>query len=343
MKSEGIHPENCFICTDTYSHEKRPLILVCGHTFCEVCLQNLYDTSSEIQCSFCKVITKLEKFDDMIINYAILELVEYYKNNKVQQSIENQKIETTNYIHTQTNCYLNHKNEKLIENLLQCKDCEEITCKECIDIHKNHKMTNLIDYIDNEANVLSEFLKNYRELLNKMTILNKKLDKNELEKLIKIEKENAITCFKELRNIIDKNQDMVLHTLDKLLKDCHKNIDSYKKEIKTINHESQRFTSIIEEMCNFKNINNKQQAKVLNIYNINSTFSEIKQFNKEIETKISHINSYEFIIKKFTNLMKSCTMYKNKMQIFHNLIIKKLNKKLEVGFTLHFYTRRHHI
>ncbi len=70
------HPVICYICLDTYSSFKRPMILVCGHTFCEICLQNLFDTSNEILCSFCKVITRLEKFEDMIINYSIMSLAE---------------------------------------------------------------------------------------------------------------------------------------------------------------------------------------------------------------------------------------------------------------------------
>ena len=66
----------CYICTDFYTHEKEPLIIFCGHTFCESCLLALFDKCKEIQCSFRKIITKLDKFDDMIVNYYMLSFCE---------------------------------------------------------------------------------------------------------------------------------------------------------------------------------------------------------------------------------------------------------------------------
>ena len=46
--SDSHHPVTCFICVDNYTMNKKPLILVCGHTFCEVCLQNMFDNCNEI-------------------------------------------------------------------------------------------------------------------------------------------------------------------------------------------------------------------------------------------------------------------------------------------------------
>lgn len=353
--SDFHHPITCYICLDTYSMKKKPLILVCGHTFCEVCLQNLFDTSNEIQCCFCKVITKLDKFDDMIVNYAILSLAEQSGNEKAAKNPKGANYNTfLNVTNTHTcTCGKNSndkKNPEFVEKLLQCVDCKQIVCPNCENgeiintRHKNHKLTNLADFISNEADSLSDFLKNYRDLANKMAILTKKVDKFEIEKLIKSEKENLGSFFRELKNLIDKNQEIMLHTLDKLLKDTFKAIDSFKREGKYFNSDSSRYCSIVEELCNFKNITCKQKSKILNIYNINATFEEISEFNKDVDQKISRLSTPETFMKKFTKLMKSCELYKNKMMTFHNLILKKGTNLVEKGFEskIKFYMRNNH-
>ena len=159
-ESETSQPITCYICVDNYSLKKKPLILVCGHTFCEVCLQSLFDNSNEILCCFCKVITRLEKFDDMIVNYAILSLSENFENT--ENIFKNNFGQLNN---TKCACEDIKKNPDRVEKLLQCVECKEIVCPCGLGNgntqHKNHKLTNLVDYIKDQANGLSDFVKNY--------------------------------------------------------------------------------------------------------------------------------------------------------------------------------------
>jgi hypothetical protein len=350
------HPNTCFICVDNYSMDKKPLILVCGHTFCEVCLQNMFDNSNEIQCCFCKVITKLDKFDDMIVNYAVLSLA----TSDVQKSkpiIKEEKIKSSYAVNTLSicNCFDLKKNPEKVDKLLQCIDCNRIVCSNCISpegegsvtlaqsVHRNHKITNLVDYISSQSDDLSGHLKTYRDLANKLTLLNKKVDKFEIEKIIKAEKENVNSFFKNMKSILEKNQEIMIHSLDKLLKDSFKAIDSFKKDLKYFNSDSTRYCTIVEELCNFKSMPNKQKVKLLNIYNINSTLEEIKEFNKEVNNKVSRLLTPENFMKKYVNLVKCCEVYKNKMWGFHNLVNKKGMELIEKGFEkkINFYVRKH--
>ena len=82
---------------------------------------------------------------------------------------------------------------------------------------------------------------------------------------------------------------------------------------------------------------------MLNIYNVNSTLEEIKDFNKEVNLKLSRLLSTENFMKKFINLVKGCEVYKNKMFKFHTLVNQKGNEMVERGFEkkINFYARKH--
>jgi len=350
------HPVICYICLDTYSSFKRPMILVCGHTFCEICLQNLFDTSNEILCSFCKVITRLEKFDDMIINYSIMSLAEQNPSGivKIDKPEKQQKLfqlcdSNSNFCP----CSLAESNNnprlipsEKIETILRCSDCDKIMCSQCISVgnyakndHNSHKITNFVDYIHQEAIVLSGNLKSYRDLANKMAVLYKKLDKGEIERIIKLEKENVQKLFRQLKITIEKNQDMMMNCLDKFQKDAYISLDNFKKEVKYFNQDTTRNSAIVEEFCGFKNISSKQKAKILNIYNVKSTFEEIRDFNKEVHDKINRIMTPEVFLKKLIDSIKNLSLYRNKIEKFHDLIQKKIINNLEIGFEkkINFY------
>jgi hypothetical protein len=353
------HPVICYICLDTYSSIKRPMILVCGHTFCELCLQNLFDTSNEILCSFCKVITRLEKFEDMIINYSIMSLAEQNPSGIVKIEIPAKQEKLSQLSDSNSNfcpCSLTESNNNTrqippdkIETFLRCSDCEKIVCSQCISMgnsgnsnHNSHKMMNFVDFITQEAHMLSENLKSYRELANKMTILYKKVDKSEIERIVKSEKENVLKIFRQLKVSIEKNQEIVLNCLDKFQRDAYNSLDNFKKELKYFNQDSTRYSAIVEEFCGFKNFSSKQKAKILNIYNLKSTLEEIKDFNKEVSEKSNRIMTPDVFFKKFVETLKNISIYRNKIEKFHALIQKKLMNVVETGFDkkIKFYNKK---
>jgi hypothetical protein len=318
-------PFTCFICTDQFSYSKKPLILVCGHTFCEPCLSKLYNQCKEIQCCYCKVITKLERFEDMITNYAILSISEM-----------NLKVDNINPIL----CELSHKNHESVDKNLQCIDCNCIVCISCHDNHKNHKMKNLTDFIDNEAKYLSDYLKCYRELATKMTGLIRKIDKNELEEIVKQEKKNMKNVLEEIHKQVDKQFELINQCYDKVLKETFRALDNFKINIKSVNADAHRFCTIIEELSGYKKSDEKQKSKILNIYNINSTIEEINNFNKEINLKSNKLIIFEDFRTKFTNKVKNSNIYFRKFEKILNLNEKKLQKLLEKQINTTFFVKK---
>ena len=65
---------HCKICHDSFdSTTRRPLILPCGHTFCEYCLKIIYK-SNQVKCPFDKKVHTFKERHDIGINYQIYDL-----------------------------------------------------------------------------------------------------------------------------------------------------------------------------------------------------------------------------------------------------------------------------
>lgn len=366
----------CYICTDFYTHEKKPLILVCGHTFCEGCLSALFDSCKEIQCSFCKIITKLEKFDDMIVNYSMLSLCEIIQeknkdninlnlnnnnnnennNNNLNTSIlipafkaydkfnlaNNQNIfgninNTSNNKSKQCEMCTKFSNVSEIDKLLECQECEVITCKDCFYIHKNHKLTNIVDFIEAKSESLLKACNGYKDLSAKMASLHKKMDKGELEKLVRVEKEKLNAHFREVKNLLEKNQEIKLHTMDKLLTDYLNSIDEFKKNVKIFNSDSQRYYNVITEFSSFHKIENKERQKILRLFNFNQFCNEIKQFNSSVADKLGSLISSEVFFKDFLNKLKNVVAYKNKILNIAKLANEKVTRGLSSDNKVSFF------
>jgi hypothetical protein len=315
---------------DEYNTKKRPLILVCGHTFCEICLSNMFEDNGEILCCFCKVITKLERFDDMIVNYAILSLAEH----PVQLPKSGVTVNQNNFC----KCKVSLTEDK-IDKLLRCVECNSNLCSTCLDnTHEDHKILNYLDFLEEQSTHLNENMKFNREILNKMILVYKKIDKFEIEKLVKIEKESVGKIFRDLRSLLDKNQEIINHSIDRFHKDSLRSLDNFKKETKVFNSDLNRYTSIIEELLSlkFKSTTPKQRMKIMNIYNIDLTLEEIGQFNKDVVRKQYLLKSADSFTKNFAKILQNIFQYRKKCVSFHERIQKKLASQLNIGFEKKF-------
>lgn len=61
---------SCIICLEMYSQHRQPMILSCGHTFCNSCIKKI-SLNNQTVCPNCRRVS-----DDAIVNYAVLELTE---------------------------------------------------------------------------------------------------------------------------------------------------------------------------------------------------------------------------------------------------------------------------
>ena len=111
----------CKVCFSPYNDtDKVPLILPCGHTYCEGCIKSLYK-NRRIECpNRCKT-------------FQFNSLSAIKKNFEIVQAIEKSK--------ENANKYCNIHKDKILE--FYCNDCKKLICKECL--FKNHKKHDFSD------------------------------------------------------------------------------------------------------------------------------------------------------------------------------------------------------
>lgn len=64
---------NCTICTEDYNQVRIPKILICGHTFCEPCLDRIKSPLS-LKCPNCK--SETPPSSKLTTNYALIDVIE---------------------------------------------------------------------------------------------------------------------------------------------------------------------------------------------------------------------------------------------------------------------------
>lgn len=107
----------CSICMEAYNEsDRKPLFLLCGHTFCGKCLRLVYHKPS-LNCPLDKKTHKFESFDKIPINFSILNLISTNNTTNGSTAIRSEK-----------KCE-KHPKESL---KFYCKTHEEILCQECM-------------------------------------------------------------------------------------------------------------------------------------------------------------------------------------------------------------------
>jgi hypothetical protein len=69
---------HCKLCTATFSFANKPLLLKCGHTFCEKCLRKMLEIN-QIVCPTDQTINEITSLSELQVNYSIQEALETYK------------------------------------------------------------------------------------------------------------------------------------------------------------------------------------------------------------------------------------------------------------------------
>lgn len=182
---------HCKLCQSSFDSQiRKPLILKCGHTFCEVCLKDLF-CSEKILCPTDSIISEFDDFQKISVNYLILEAYE--------ESLKNKKL-------FEKTCPV-HKTQII---RFFCQTHKVLLCQDCLI---SEHMGNIHNVVPSENIVLIEPLKQSVEsLLGKV--------KEDMEKIkIRIKEsseeqqktENELKFMKKgIEDLIEKNYNEII-------------------------------------------------------------------------------------------------------------------------------------
>lgn len=298
----------CEICKNPWNIDKRvPKILVCGHTFCQSCINQTLEESKKkktpFKCPLCKVeINSILEYKDITQlrnNIGILSLIEKMEIQKIKTNTSNNSMSISlqinnspiinnenniqnveNLVFKTYNMNINdNKNENQLSPLCQIhknkanfyiieKDNIIFICNDCLRIEKYNNLLPLPNLkINNEYKINS--------CKNKIKILFEEIKR--IENFLnsyqdKFEAEN-IKKLKELfdfiKNIIKYNITTAKTLFNQCKKEQKNNIDKKIEELSFLKKELDLFNTKLDDLLYLNKINPlpESQIELDNIYN----------------------------------------------------------------------------
>lgn len=209
----------CSVCLDTYSAPKR---LQCNHVFCQGCLVPLKE-GLYIKCPMCRQVARIPN-TGLQSDHVTEILLEGFQAHPVAAN----PAKKTRY------CSI-HIDEEVE---LYCETCEQLICLSCAQEGSEHQSHSYED--------ISEALKKYKDEITSSlegierqceTLQELSADVDEQNRNISNQhddvKENIHRTFRELREILDSRECMLISELDRLTQKKIKGLDGQKDQIET--------------------------------------------------------------------------------------------------------------
>ena len=167
----GRHLE-CAVCTETYSPQEHiPKMLPCGHTFCNICLENVASDKS-IECPKCKASHKISRqgVQGISTNHDILGILFYFIGYVLSALIPSTQcilgfalnnVHNNNSKHIIFGSYILGMVDYSCEECLRygqtsrCTHCKNMLCSSCRESHKGDLQKSVIDIPDMDLAGLS--------------------------------------------------------------------------------------------------------------------------------------------------------------------------------------------
>ena len=161
----------CNVCKNDYNDSTNlPRILLCGHTFCTVCIENIIKTENISSCPSCDNEITIKSIEELCVNHDLLDISQYFATaNKRESQID------LNDLTGRT---------KYLVNLLQRKSGElENKVKEYD--HEIYCLQDQVKTIEEKKSVLTTKVKEINNLIENLEELKTNLDENGLESVEK--------------------------------------------------------------------------------------------------------------------------------------------------------------
>uniref|UniRef100_A0A3Q1BJ40 E3 ubiquitin-protein ligase TRIM39-like n=1 Tax=Amphiprion ocellaris TaxID=80972 RepID=A0A3Q1BJ40_AMPOC len=141
----------CCICLDDFTE---PVSTPCGHNFCQVCINNYWDSLDTIQCPLCK--QTFNKRPLLSVNVLLRDLIGQ-KQTKTSPEETNQTHKTPDIL-----CDVCAGEEKKVKAVKSCLLCEESFCSEHVKPHQDDEKLKSHEMLDPVSRLKDRLCKQHK-------------------------------------------------------------------------------------------------------------------------------------------------------------------------------------
>ncbi|XP_053144332.1 tripartite motif-containing protein 10-like isoform X2 [Hemicordylus capensis] len=300
----------CTICLEYYTD---PVILNCGHNFCQSCVvQYLEDLSPNVICPQCEEAIQEKSFKP---NKQLSNVAEIFKQLSCQAQKE-----------------AGGPKERLCKKHLEplklfCEEDEALICVVCRESqhHSTHRVSPTEEAAKEHKGRISSLLEAIKEAREKTVgfISSKKEESEELLRQAKTDMQTVVAEFKELHQFLEEQERLFLARVEKVNKEVVKKREKHVAELSEEISSCDSFIQEIEEKC-------KQPAEefLQDIKSISQRCKEKEQkkvenpiaFRPGLKHKIQDISyqipSMKRIVQHFrASLTSTCQMNRNNLTL----------------------------
>ncbi|XP_053488773.1 E3 ubiquitin-protein ligase TRIM39-like [Ictalurus furcatus] len=270
----------CSICLEVFTD---PVTTPCGHSFCNSCLTQSWDTSQHYYCPYCE--EKFTKRPELKINITLREVADHFKKKTVSDKsqilcdfctgVKQEALKScldcgvalcSSHLDLHNNVpkYKKHKVINAVGNLekyicqehekpleMFCRDDQKCVCRFCaVTDHKNHNVIPLEEESGERKSQLgktqTELQQMIQERLKKIQEINHsvELSKRNTEK----EKSGSIEVFTALIRSIERSQAELLEVMERKQKAAEKQAEGLIKELQQEIDELKRRDTELEQL-----------------------------------------------------------------------------------------------
>ena len=220
----------CKLCQDSFdSLSRKPLVLKCGHTFCELCIKSLYDLE-KVLCPLDSIESPFEDFQKISVNYLILEALETQKPDKPKEKM----------------CQV-HKNQSI---RFFCQTHQNLLCQECLILH--HLGPDHVILPSDNIVLIEPLKQTMGRILDRL-----KNDMDRIKNRIKEASEDFKHSENELRimrkaieDIIEKNYYEIIAKKQKEVETEVQKVTKFTEKIEKINEEASKIENFLNTIPN---------------------------------------------------------------------------------------------
>ncbi len=310
----------CGICSETFSKSHVPKILLCGHTICSLCIEQLKKKNSNI-CPFCKTSVS---YENPRINYQLIGHEAEIESN--QKQIYNQslnKMLINNYFCS------THVDIKVLN---YCITCEEFLCINCSFEHS--QSFHVVKYINNKQcheirSLQLEVKNNQQEISELIESLPKSFINIEPinSALVKIEKDidARIESLKKIKDQVQSTKKSLNDSLVKFNKDIDDILNT--KLLSLVNNCYFNYSSKATDNLKLVYESIFDYSKLIKLFDNFENMTETNAYTNEINELKSNVVNIKGIIKR--NYDKTKTMVNSMIKLNLDSFISKTTSKFD--------------